>query len=185
MLPEKITVVGLSGFAGSGKDYIAEKFFKPLGYHRCALANGFKHKVVGMGRPFSQVFTSGEKDEDTRHLLQQEGTERGRDVYGKDIWINTLESYILWNHLSNDIDKFIISDVRFHNEIAWVQSVGHAVFIESDRAYVLTGEMANHPSEAEMREVPRDKWDFIINNNKGADNLFKQLDALIDIVRKA
>lgn len=180
-LPDDMKILGLAGFAGSGKDYIAKEFFQKMGFFKVSLANGFKHKVVGSGKDYGEVFTDGEKDPETRDLLQQEGTERGRDIYGKDIWVRTLESYMLWNYHHNNIKNFVISDVRFHNEVAWLKSVGTAIFVESDRAYELEGNMANHPSEAELRDMGASTWDFILINDKeiGKDHLHQQIDYLV------
>ena len=71
---DDIKIIGLCGRAGSGKDFIAEHFLQPLGYVPVALANGFKHKVIGMGNSIHDVFV--EKPPDVRKLLQEEGTVR-------------------------------------------------------------------------------------------------------------
>ena len=58
---------------------------------------------------YDKVF--GEKDFETRRLLQLAGTEQGRNKFGYDIWIRTLETWIKILN-SRGVERFIISDVR-------------------------------------------------------------------------
>jgi len=177
---DDIKIIGLCGRSGSGKDFIAKHFLQPLGYVPVALANGFKHKVIGMGNSIHDVFV--EKPPDVRKMLQEEGTERGRDLYGKDIWVRTLESYISHRYMVEKNKKFVITDVRFKNEMEWLKSVGGTLcFIDSNRG-TLTDAMALHPSETEMMTVPRDYFDQIFNNEKNVemDHLHRQIDTFCE-----
>jgi len=53
-----------------------------------------------------------------RGMLQKMGTEAGRNVFGSDLWVQSLDSRI-------DMTKNnVITDVRFPNEIKWIRKKG-------------------------------------------------------------
>lgn len=128
-VPE-IEIIGLLGHQGVGKNYIAEKIIpRALPTNKNTLVIAFADQlkincITKKGVDFDKVF--GEKDFETRKMLQIEGTEEGRDKYGKDIWIRTMESWIKV-FSSRGIKRFIISDVRFPNEVEWINSVNGIV----------------------------------------------------------
>ncbi|KKN69120.1 hypothetical protein LCGC14_0444090 [marine sediment metagenome] len=161
-IPLDVVILGIAGPAGSGKNYIAKEFLRPHGFHEVAFAEGFKHKVVGMGFQYDEVFDS--KPPTVRRLLQEEGTANGRDRYGRQLWLRTLESFIIRTHELWGIKRFVVTDVRFKNELAWVHSLeGEVGFINSDRGHILEADTATHVSETEMQTI--DNWDFRFTNN--------------------
>ncbi len=122
-----IELVGLSGKAGTGKDFISQTYFRPLGYYQYSLSWHFKIGIVGEGQAsYEDVFFN--KPEPIRQLLQQRGTELGRMKYGSDVWLN--HAYA-WMRVFNDtwgINKFIIADIRFPNEVEFIRQHGGKVF---------------------------------------------------------
>src|ERR1700722_598738 len=101
------------GKLGTGKDHIAKHLFQPMFGQIPALflslADPFKLRViVERGIPREQIY--GEKTEQSRKELQLEGTERGRKVFGEDVWIQYVHQTIL-NHLDRGIRLFLITDV--------------------------------------------------------------------------
>ena len=91
-----------------------------------SLANVFKLRaIVKKGLPRSKVY--GEKDEASRKELQIEGTEKGRKVFGEDVWIQYVHQTIL-NHLDRGIRLFLVTDVRFPNEVEYIRAVGGSVY---------------------------------------------------------
>lgn len=129
-----IEVWGFSGKAGSGKNYVSEKLFLPLLTEKSTLfmafADHFKIEAIVKDKlDYDKVF--GQKDEKTRVVLQKRGTEEGRDVFGPDIWINILEQWMKL-YASRGIERFIITDVRFPNEVEFIKKKGGKVIrIES------------------------------------------------------
>lgn len=120
-------VVGLSGKAGSGKDYIAQNVLIPLGYSQFSFAWHFKVWIVGTGQAtWDEVFVT--KPPHVRKLLQEEGTERGRNVYGQNVWCETAGVWMRVLAENSGITKFVIPDVRFPNEVEFVQSLGGVVW---------------------------------------------------------
>lgn len=118
-------IIGLSGGAGTGKDYIHESVLRPLGFWRVSFADHFKNWMVGQGLgTYEEIHIT--KPPHVRKLLQQEGTKL-REELGPDIWTNTLGVWMKhWNRTWG-LDKFCITDVRFPNEVEFVQSMGGKV----------------------------------------------------------
>jgi len=184
LIPEEVSIIGLCGKVGQGKDYIADNFLKPNGYYPIAFADVFKHRSVGIGWMFEDIFE--DKPPAARDFLQKEGTERGRDIHGRQLWLRALESFILKIYRKWGISGFVITDVRFKNEIRWVKSLGGLVGnIESDRP-TLGEEAAQHVSEKEMEDVDPKTWDFTYINNMDTENghLHKQTDHLMRLIRQ-
>ena len=118
-------LIGLLGHQGVGKNYIAEVVLKEILPKKntviLAFADHFKVDCICKhGASYKKVFEK--KDFPTRRLLQLVGTEEGRNKYGSDIWIKTLETWIkLLN--SRGVERFIICDVRFQNEANWIKKL--------------------------------------------------------------
>lgn len=118
-MSNKVQIFAFSGKLGSGKDYISNITKSMLSDRNdiitLSLADHLKIDVIGKDNvEFEKVFY--EKDSETRKLLQKRGTEEGRNVYGHDVWVKILLSWIKL-FISRGADKFIIPDVRFKNEI--------------------------------------------------------------------
>lgn len=173
-------LIGLLGHQGVGKNYFAEVVLPQILPKKntvvLAFADHFKVDCICKHNAnYDKVF--GEKDFETRRLLQLAGTEQGRNKFGYDIWIRTLETWIKILN-SRGVERFIISDVRFQNEADWVKSFGGSLIkIESPIRYNqrLAKETNNNPDKineikAHASEVNIDKisnYDICINNDPG------------------
>ena len=174
----KLEIFGFSGNLGSGKNYVSEQLFLPLLPKKntlvMALADHFKVACCAQdGVPYDKVFVT--KDDQTRQLLQRRGTELGRDKYGHDIWIRVLETWIKV-YQERGIERFIITDLRFENEVEWVKSLGGITFRVKAPERNITrlkqeaGDndeklkiISQHPSEIALNEYQG--FDYIINND--------------------
>ena len=175
-------IIGLLGHAGTGKNYIAEnilpKILKPKNTVVIAFADHFKvDAIIKYGADYNKVY--GKKDFNTRKLLQKVGTEEGRNVYGENIWIKAVETWVKVLN-SRGVERFIISDCRFKNEVDWVRSLNNGFVIKinapnryNDRLNQETNNdiekinvIKNHPSELQIDEC---SYDFIINNDHDQD----------------
>ena len=187
-------IIGLLGHQGVGKNYIAEKILpsilEDVPTIVLALADHFKiDSICKYNLEYDKVF--GKKDFETRKKLQQVGTEEGRNIYGQDIWIRVLETWIKVFH-SRGIKRFIISDLRFQNEVDWVKSLnGIVIKIDAPKRFMtrLISETNNdiekinkiksHPSEKMIDEIKN--YDIAVNNDPGSNikhsilSIFKQL----------
>ena len=184
-------IIGLLGHQGVGKNYIAEVVLPKLLSKKntvvLAFADHFKIECITKhNADFDKVF--GQKDYETRKLLQKVGTEEGRDVYGYDIWIKTLYNWIKILN-SRGVERFIISDLRFPNEVEWIKSLkGKIIKINAPNRYqnrleIETGndiekinEIKSHPSELYIDNI--NLYDILVNNDYN-DNIEDQLKQFI------
>lgn len=156
----QVEVVGISGKVGSGKTFLSSQLIN-TGFVPIALANHFKvDAVVKNGAPLEEVFGSN-KSPEVRKLLQELGTEQGRNVHGDDIWIRIAEAWMFALY-QNGVSHFVVPDVRFPNEVQWIQNLGGAVFRVVGRGGAF-GDAANHISETALDDY--NSFDAYIDNS--------------------
>lgn len=200
-LLDDIEIIGFSGKLGSGKSYIAEKLFFPkLSSEKptlcMAVADHIKVDLcVKRNIEYNKLFFS--KDVETRRLLQLEATENGRMIYGENIWIKILDTWIKI-YTSRGIKQFIITDIRFENEFEYIKSKGGKMIlvIAIDR---VTTELLKetHGDEHKINEIKlhssekgldymKDKFDYVIYNNiNNEPNIIKnRVDEIINDIYK-
>jgi len=130
-------IIGTIGFIGSGKGTVADILVEKKGFTKLAFADAVKDAtaaIFGWPRALlegdteeSRVFRET-KDEwwsaktgkhiTPRNMLQIMGTEAGRDTFHPDLWILALEKKL------GMYQNVVISDVRFPNEIDFIQRMG-------------------------------------------------------------
>ena len=180
----KYKVLGLAGKAGSGKDYVYLNYIKPRGFMQVSLAWHFKADLIGKGAiTFEEAFVT--KPPEVRTLLQMVGTELGRNIYGQKVWCDTLVAWMDIFSFHWDIDQFVIPDVRFINEMKFIQDdlggkVIRIVAPERSGGTTLDDTQRAHPSEAEMDRVKDNSFDGIVYNDPGDSKLPLQLNILFD-----
>ena len=109
-------VIGLHGAAGSGKSTIARFLVQHYGCVPVAFADPFKQRAVALhGAPIAEVYGLAPKSLAVREFLQLEGTERGRDVHGPDVWVHHALAH-LYRLDQLGVTRVVIDDVRFLNE---------------------------------------------------------------------
>jgi hypothetical protein len=164
----EIKIVGLSGKAGSGKDYIAANFIRPkFGYYPFSLSWHLKVNVVNINNfSYEDVFYI--KPPEVRSTLQFEGTEVYRAQCGEDIWINKMFTWFRVLHESWGINKFVVTDVRFPNEVMAIKNHGGSVIrIVADSrcgGTNLTDTARVHSSETSLDGYPLDSYDAVLYN---------------------
>jgi hypothetical protein len=107
-----------------------------------------------------------------RKMAQMLGTEWGREI-DPNFWLKITEAKVKY---INEIDSgaIVISDVRFPNEAAWVQSQGGMIWkiirpgVESVR---------EHASEALVNQLP---YDWVIDNRGSIADLGDAVDVALD-----
>ena len=134
-------IIGICGFAGSGKDTIADYLQNIHQFRRESFAHTLKDAVAavfGWNRDMLEGRTRESREwreqEDPwwtdrlsmpvtpRLVLQVWGTEVARKSYHDDIWIASLENKLRKTH-----DDVVISDCRFPNEIRAIKAAGGIV----------------------------------------------------------
>ena len=130
-------IIGVIGFIGSGKGTAADILVEKHGFVKLSFADAVKDAtavIFGWQRSLLEGDTDESrnfretKDEwwsnkfgydfSPRLALQLMGTEAGRDVFHKDVWVYALERKM------EMYKNVVIADVRFPNEIEWMRSKG-------------------------------------------------------------
>jgi len=136
-----MSIIGLVGFAGSGKGAVADILVDKHGYTKLSFADsvkdataaifGWERALLEGDTPESREFREKVDsfwsarlgyDLTPRLALQRMGTEAGRDVFGRDLWITSVEKKIL------EHDRVVLADTRFPNEIDFIRKLyGHVI----------------------------------------------------------
>src|SRR5690606_1097628 len=173
-------LLGLSGFAGSGKDTVADILVKNHGFARYGLADPMRqalytlnpscHGVSLAALVDSHGWDGAKRDPffgpEVRRLLQRFGTEVGREQWGENFWVDL--AFEACKHETN----VVIPDVRFPNEAQDVRDRQGQVG-RIDRPGV--GPLNGHSSDAGL---PAELVDRSIQNNGG----LTELESLVDSV---
>jgi hypothetical protein len=174
-------IIGLSGYARSGKDTVAGMLMGIHGYERVAFADKIRELLFAMdplimheGRDFRLqdiVESKGWEEAKTQHpevrrLLQDLGV-GGRELLDDCVWINSALNAF------NQDDKVVVTDVRFKNEAARIKNLDGQIW-RINRVNV-------GPANDHISEIDLDDWDFdaVITNNSDMPNLIKQIRALL------
>lgn len=187
-------IIGLNGKAGSGKTTTAKYLINRL---------GDRHKIINLSFatplkkliselfniPLSSFYDSKETPIfignpggliTPRELMQFIGTDLFRDSITQkwpfigNVWVNKMKIEIMNNSTA---DFILIDDVRFKDEAELIKSL-HGIIIniyrESKNDFTSHFNL-NHSSEQQII-----KGDYIINNNKDLENLYSQINGLIN-----
>ena len=145
-------IIGITGLISSGKGTLAECIIQDHGFLKMSFADALKDSAAvmfGWSRSLLEGDTEksrkwreqvdefwaerlGKPNFTPRLALQLLGTEAGRDVFGKDIWVASLEKKMLdFQHevmaVTEDGESVVgavIPDVRFANEIQLIKKLG-------------------------------------------------------------
>jgi hypothetical protein len=175
----RVEIYAFSGKLGTGKDYLATAFnnmLPPRPTMFCALADTLKIMTYAQTAfRYHNIF--GDKTEETRKALQIIGNEQGRLKYGDNVWVRALCATMRSQYERSGIRRFIITDVRFQNELDWVQSIGGIVFrvvapqrnITRVEKEATTTEAMNaimsHASEVGLDATPLEQFNYVLHND--------------------
>jgi hypothetical protein len=171
-------IIGLSGYARSGKDTVADLLCLNYAYSRHAFADQIRqviyrlNPIVGCTLKGDVVHLSEEmmynswdyvKDNtDVRRLMQVMGTEVGRNLFGENFWVD--QAFKQLEH-----DDIVFTDVRFPNEADAIRNKGGQVW----RVNRLNGEPINdHDSETAMDDYA---FDHTIKNYGTLNDLSEEV----------
>ena len=155
-------IFGICGKKGSGKDYYAKNILFPkLNINEPTIILGFADflKLYALSEnlfTFDELFI--EKSEKSRNWMQYYGTDVKR-IMDPTYWIKIMENTIKI-HQERGIKNFIITDVRFLNEIDWIHKKNGKIY------KIINENMINndtHISENELNNFV--DFDVIIINN--------------------
>jgi len=209
-------IVGISGFINSGKNTVASELTTIYGFRKDSFASSLKDACSSIfdwprdllegetaeSREWRENVDSwwaeklGMPNFSPRLALQLIGTDSLRNHFNENIWFLTIE-----NRIRKNTGNTVISDVRFPNEIKFIQEQG-GIMIWVKRgelpAWYETAVMANkgnsiardimsktyssaHQSEWAWAGT---KFDYEINNNSDVENLKQQIKDIIEPILK-
>ena len=208
-------LIGVVGFIGSGKGtvgdlleqrgFIKDSFAKPL-KDACAVMFGWPRDLLEGDTEESRNWREQPDDFwsekmgkkfSPRLALQLLGTEAGREVFHKDIWVNSL--------LKRAGDKnVVITDVRFKNELKFIQkNNGIVVRVKrgpepewyEDAIKVNKGDryigwaLAKDRLKRKGIHVSETDWvgskfDYTIENDGTLEDLGKKVDGLLQFIKQ-
>lgn len=181
---EREMVIGLSGYARSGKDTAARCLLEQ-GFVRGAFADKMKTALIALDPYIDSSRRLGEIEgaiietpsglllseaakriPEVRRLLQRLGTEAGRKTIGEDVWVRALLD-------TSSPVKLVITDVRFPNEASAIRALGGLV-IRIERPGV--GPINDHESEVALDGYD---VDVVIDNDGTVEDLATKMRAAL------
>lgn len=182
---DKTPLVGLCGFAQSGKDTAASYLVDRFGWTRVAFADALRDVLFALN-PIAKVnfgfgaydpilrvqeivgFDGWDKaktaDNDIRNLLQRLGTEAGRQIIDENLWVGMGEDKI-----ERAGGPVVVTDCRFPNEIALIRRrKGLLIWVEREGV----GAVNAHASE---HSVSKADCDLVLTNNGTIEDLHNSL----------
>jgi hypothetical protein len=168
-LTPRVTVLGLSGWARSGKDTVADYLVENEGSTKVSFSAPMKEAMyrlnprITVNEVVNTALRVGidvygweglkERSPDIRGLLQRFGTEVGREMFDENFWVDYALNSI------EDGSKVVISDVRYPNEADAIRELGGKVYrVERDGVFPAN----EHASEHALDTY---KFDGKIQNN--------------------
>ena len=189
-------VIGICGKAGAGKSTVADMIARELverGYpevHVLSFADPMRDLMRDIFSPedynkgtsvdTKQTHLMGGFENATyRQIMQTLGTEWGRNMIGKNIWIDALNSRL--NQIDDDSTTepvFIIPDVRFDNEFDYVATDMEGILAHvTGRCHDDMGHQSEHSSEL---DDPKDYASIIFDNSGTLDDLHTSISDYLD-----
>ena len=201
-------IIGLVGFIGSGKGtvgdileqkgFIKDSFAKPL-KDACAVMFGWSRELLEGDTEMSRMWREepdsywSEKfgrEFTPREALQKMGTEAGREVFHKDIWVISL----LNRAKGKDV---VVTDVRFQNEIQYIQDNGGIVIRvkrgEDPDWFPLLEKIKLDTERTKFMQhehIHKSEWDWVgcefdytIDNNGTIQDLGKDVERVLQFIK--
>ena len=175
-------LVGICGRAGAGKDTVGDYLIQEYGFNKIALADPIKRLVkdvfvlddhtvydrIAREQPIKN-FPSWT----VRKLLQYIGTELFRQNIDDSIWVKSL-----WYRIQNDKRDYVVTDVRFPNELNFFNKNAKSgefisLKIVRDGCNGAVG-LKGHASEAHDL-----KAQYVIKNDDTIEDLYDKVDNIM------
>jgi len=130
-----LKIIGITGRARSGKDTLANFLVDDHGFLKLSFAaplRAFVADITGMtiaemeDGPAKEAPLDWLDGKTPRYLMQTVGTEWGREMIDRDLWVKVVENKIRQARREGAAGV-VISDVRFDNEAAFIRQWGGRV----------------------------------------------------------
>lgn len=184
-----VNIIGITGRKRHGKDTLGDHLVKNHGYTKIGFADALKdacREIFGFSE--EQLYGNLKEVDDPfwktspRKVLQYVGTELFREriseilpEVGQDIWIKVVENKILSEQLTNPDKKYVITDVRFENELQFIKRLkGQVIKVQRDVKSI--DNTCDHASETYIDSI---EANFTIKNDGTLEELYEKLDTYL------
>jgi hypothetical protein len=173
-------IIGLSGYAQTGKDTVANYLINNYGYKRVAFADPIRRSLYLLNplisvSEFNSVHLQRAVDglgweevkrtsPEARRLLQVMGTEVGREMFGDDFWVSQAMRGV------SKFDKIVFTDVRYPNEYKAIKLQEGRILRVTKPSVIAVN---NHSSESAL---DGHGFDGIIVNDGSIEELHRNID---------
>ena len=182
-----LNIIGITGRKRHGKDTLGDYLVSNYGYTKIGFADALKEGCRHIfGFNDDQLYGNSKEIDDEfwkaspRKVLQFVGTDLFRDQLARvlpedkyDIWVKVVEKTIL----QNPDKKYVITDVRFNNELAFIKKYnGLTIKVQRDTITDIDW----HISESYIDEL---QTNYTIKNSGTLEELYKKLENVMDYNR--
>lgn len=180
-----MALIGLHGYARSGKDSVGAVLIDKYGFTRVALADAVRDAVYALNplipwRSYAIPCTVQEAvdafgwdelkaTDEGRRLLQAMGTEVGREIFGKNVWLD-----IAAKKIDAVTGPVVVTDIRFDNELLWLGKWTDSVSAKVARPGY--GPVNGHSSDAGIKDH---YFDYHIKNDGSLEDLETRVDEMV------
>lgn len=196
-------IIGLCGLIGSGKNTAAEYLMEEHAYESISFAETLKDaaaSIFGWNRDMLEGATKEARDArevkdewwserlgfdvSPRYMLQFMGTEVMRENLHNEIWALSVERKLIRHGIARPWQDFVISDVRFPNEVAMIRRLGGKVWhIQRGALPEWFGKNPDHIHASETA-WNNEFFDATIYNDGTIDQMCGTIDVLLDNLHK-
>jgi hypothetical protein len=188
----QVVSIGLLGRKFSGKDSVANLIRDELGVHTKFVSLAFASKLKEIcidlySFPDDSFFNDQEKKEkiypystkSPRELMQHVGCDVMKKHFGDNIWIERIArevEAVVEKYQNYDQIVLCFTDVRFENEVLFLQNSlnAHIVYVDSDER--LGAVIDGHISESGILDVKKSCDPlYVLNNNRSYDLLIPEV----------
>lgn len=183
-------IIGLSGYARSGKDTVSDYLVANYGFTKVSFAAPMRealyalNPIVGKYQKLGgsttidlqtvineyggwEAYKETQWGDEIRRLMQRFGTEVGREQFGQNFWVDQAIKAAAQH------EKVVLSDVRFPNEVEAIRNSDGVVWrVHRDGV----GAANRHASETALDDA---QFDLHLMNNEDVESLYKTVDVLM------
>lgn len=182
-------LIGLSGYARSGKDTVAEYLVAEHGFTRIAFADPMREALYRLNPlisihdmthvPLASAIDGMGWEEvkaasaDLRGLLQRMGTEVGRELFGQNFWVGQALARAARH------ENVVFSDVRFLNEANAIRNLNGSV--------IRVTRPGTDPANSHTSETSLDNYHFneTIVNDSSIEELHDKMNEIMVAIKEA
>jgi adenylate kinase family enzyme len=195
-----MTIIGLCGYKGSGKDTIADYLVDKNNFVKVAFADFIRNALKELFNWTDEAFSPENKEQvdeywgvTPRKMCQEMGTEflriHCKDFISLDFTLPNGENYQGTFHIkriNQDIKKLfnenyeqniIFSDIRFQDELDYIKKLG-GIIIRVNRPDKQQNEFSGHISELNISNL--NNVDIELINDTTINDLYKKIDSTVE-----